>query len=152
MELSFHRFQREHFEEYATWFSDSELNKELGPIVDEDWLSAILSQKSEEGETWAVFLGAEMIGVINATFDPEKKLPAGITEIAIKPNHRRQGLAKAILISLLSEHHQQGIGSHVAYIKQTNKASRQLFEGLGFKVTSEANRHGFVEYRYDEVV
>lgn len=151
MELSFNRFQREHFEEYATWFLDSELNKELGPVVDEDWLSAILSQKAEEGETWAIFLGSEMVGIVNAAFDPEKKLPAGITEIAIKPNRRRQGLAKATLIKLLSEHHQREIGSHIAYIKQTNTASRQLFEGLGFKATSEPNRHGFIEYRYNKM-
>jgi len=148
MNLSFTRFQCEHFAEYASWFSDPELNKELGPVVDEEWLSAILSQTAEEGETWAIFLETEMVGVVNATFDPEKKLPAGITEIAIKPDRRRQGLAKAALMELLADHHQRGIVSHVAYIKMTNQASRKLFEGLGFRVNSEPDRHGFIEYKY----
>jgi len=148
MELAFSRFRREYYQEYAAWFSDPELNRQLGPL-DEDWLSAVLSeQAAETGDTWVVFLSMEMVGVVSTVFDPENRFRAGITEIAVKPTRRRQGLAKAILKKLLSDHHDQGIISHVTYIKATNEVSRHLFEGLGFMAQSEPDRNGFIEYRH----
>lgn len=84
MGLCFERFQREYYLEYASWFSDPELNYQLGPM-DEDWLSAVLDQEEDEGITWAIFLNLEMVGVVETWFDPQKRLPVGITGIAVKP-------------------------------------------------------------------
>lgn len=148
MGLCFERFQREYYLEYASWFSDPELNYQLGPM-DEDWLSAVLDQEEDEGITWAIFLNLEMVGVVETWFDPQKRLPVGITGIAVKPAGRRQGLAKAILEKLLWNHYSRGIQSHCAYIKKNNEASRHLFEGLGFKAVSEPDNNGFIEYRHN---
>lgn len=145
MDLSFRRFHQDDYPEYAAWFSDPELNRPLGPM-DDDWLAAVLLE-GDLGEMWAVFLNTEMVGVVGAVFDPNHKLPVGITEIAVKAARRRQGLAKAIFEKLLAEHQQRGLTSHMAFIRTTNRASRQLFQGLGFVAVSEPDEHGFIEYR-----
>lgn len=147
MDLSFKRFQREYYQEYASWFLDPELNHRLGPMS-EYWLSSILSQEEEKGITWVIFLNHEMVGVVETEYDPQQILPVAIKAIAIKPTRRRQGLAKAILEKLLSDHYSKGIQSHCAYIKKTNEASRHLFEGLGFMVVSEPDQNGFIELRH----
>ena len=108
MDFCFKQFQRENYQEYASWFTDAELNKRLGPM-DDEWLSAILARTEEEGITWAVYLGAEMVGVVVTVFDPEKVLPVGITALAVKPVLRRQGIGSVILRELLVSHNRLGI-------------------------------------------
>jgi RimJ/RimL family protein N-acetyltransferase len=148
MDLIFTKFQREYYPEYASWYADPELNKRLGPM-DESWLNYVLSEDEEKGVTWAIFLVTEMVAVIHLVFDPQGILPCGITDIAIKPTRRRQGIATAIIHQLLAEHYQQGMKSHIAYIKDSNQASRYLFEKIGFFPNSEPDKNGFIEYRYD---
>ena len=48
MHLEFRRFQEEDYPEYASWFTDPELNRRLGPI-DQDWLEAVLCESESEG-------------------------------------------------------------------------------------------------------
>jgi RimJ/RimL family protein N-acetyltransferase len=145
--LSFRRFQREDYPEYAAWFVDPELNREMGPM-DEEWLNAILAEQEEEGITWAVFRDGEFVAVVETKFDPEKVLPAAITALAVKPSLRRQGIAKATLQKVLTDHRLKGLGSHICYIHQDNAASRLLCADAGFVAVSEPNLHGYIEYRH----
>ena len=148
MNLTFKRFGRQHYPEYAAWFIDPELNHALGPM-DEEWLDAILAETEEEGITWAVFRDGEFVAVIETRFDPQKVLPAAITALAVKPALRRQGIGRAVLEKLLADHHMQGRGSHLCYIHKDNSASLLLCEGLGFVAVGQPNPHGYVEYRLD---
>jgi GNAT superfamily N-acetyltransferase len=145
MNLHFRRFQWEYYQEYASWFSDPELDRYLGPMG-EDWLSAVFSQKAEHGVTWAVFTGTEMVGVIETVFDAPNSLPAGITALAVKPTRCKQGIGGAMLREILLRHCGNGILDHCAYIKTSNEAARQLFEGQGFEPVSEPDKNGYIEY------
>jgi ribosomal protein S18 acetylase RimI-like enzyme len=147
MDFCFKQFQRENYQECASWFTDAELNKRLGPM-DDEWLSAILARTEEEGITWAVYLGAEMVGVVETVFDPEKVLPVGITALAVKPVLRRQGIGSAILRELLVSHNRLGIREHCVFIHMSNEAAHQLFERQGFVQVSEPDKHGYIEYRH----
>jgi ribosomal protein S18 acetylase RimI-like enzyme len=112
-----------------------------------EWLSAILARTEEEGITWAVYLGAEMVGVVETVFDPEKVLLVGITALAVKPVLRRQGIGSAILRELLVSHNRLGIREHCVFIHMSNEAAHQLFERQGFVQVSELDKHGYIEYQ-----
>lgn len=145
--LTFVRFQEQHYPEYAAWFSDPELDHQLGPM-DEEWLSAILAEKEDEGITWAVLFEQEMVGVIETVFDPQNLMPAAITAIAVKPTRRRQGFARAIFDKILLDDHRKGINCHICYIHQGNAASRNLCEGIGFTAVSEPDNNGYIQYQH----
>lgn len=145
------RFQREHFEEYASWFVDPELNRHLGPM-DQAWLEAVLSQPESAGVTWAVFRGREMVAVVETIFDPEQRLPAGITALATRPDLRRQGIGSTVLQQILLHHKSQGIVEHVAYISIHNSGGQRCAEKVGFApITNEPNERGYLEFRHRQV-
>ena len=148
MVLHYERFKREYYQEYAAWFADPELSCRLGPM-DEDWLTAVLSQKAEDGITWAVFSDKKLVSVVEIVFDKRPASQAAITAIAVKPSRRRQGLARAILQQLLEDHHRKGILRHLVYVHHTNEAAQNLFKGLGFAPVSEPDEHGFIEFRHE---
>ena len=143
-------FQREHYAEYASWFTDPELNRHLGPM-DEDWLEAVLSQPKSAGVTWAIFSGIELIAVVETVFDPERRLTAGITAIAVKPNLRRQGIGAMVLQQILSIHKSKGIVEHVTYASIHNSGGRRCVEKVGFvPATTEPDERGYIEFRHHQ--
>jgi len=145
MILEFRRFQREHYPEYVSWFSDPELNRQLGPL-DNDWLEAVLSEPDSAGITWAVFRGAELIAVVETIFDPQNQLPTVISAIAVKPPLRRQGIGTTVLQQILSLHNSKGIGEHVAYVSIHNSGGRRCVEKAGFvPVTTEPDERGYIK-------
>ena len=145
--LELKRFQREHYAEYASWFADPELNRHLGPM-DEIWLEAVLSQLEPAGVTWAVFRGIELVAVVETVFDPERRLPAGITAIAVKPGLRRKGICTIVLHQMLSLHKSKGIVEHVAYVSIHNSGGRRCLEKAGFvSVTTKPDERGYIELR-----
>src|SRR5690349_13716362 len=106
--LELQRFEPEHYAEYASWFTDPELSHHLGPM-DQVWLDSTLSQPASAGVTWAVFRGIELVAVVETVFDLERRLPAGIMAIAVKPGLRRQGIGTTVLHQILFLHKSQGI-------------------------------------------
>ena len=148
--LELKHFEREHYAEYASWFIDPELNRHLGP-TDEVSLEAVLSQPKSAGVTWAIFRGIQLIAVVETVFDPERRLLAGITAIAVKPTLRRQGIGTMVLQQILSLHKSQGIVEHVTYVSIHNSGGRRCVEKAGFvPVTTEPDKRGYIEFRHHQ--
>ncbi|HET8671188.1 MAG TPA: GNAT family N-acetyltransferase [Candidatus Saccharimonadales bacterium] len=148
MKLELKRFQQEYFAEYAAWFVDHELNRHLGPI-DQEWLDAVLSQPESAGATWAVFRHRELVAVVETVYDPENRLPAAITAIAVKPELRRQGICTNVLRSIVALHKPQGITEHVAYISVHNPGGQRCAIKAGFvPVKAEPDERGYLEFRH----
>jgi ribosomal protein S18 acetylase RimI-like enzyme len=144
MKLELKRFQQEFYAEYASWFADPDLNHHLGPM-DQEWLDVVLSQAEWEGITWAVFHDLELVAV----FDPEHRLLAAVTALAIKPGLRRQGIGTSVLQQVLSLHKSKGIIEHVAYVSIYNSGGRRCLEKAGFTaVTAEPNEYGYIMFRH----
>jgi ribosomal protein S18 acetylase RimI-like enzyme len=147
MLLEFTPFQCANFSEYASWFTDSELNHRLGPM-DQTWLSAVLTEASSDGATWAVFCADELVAVIEIVLDSRNRSIAFITAIAVKPALRQQGIGKTVLQQLLSKNIDRGITEHIAFISIDNVAGQKCFEKVGFTpVGLEPDEHGYIEYR-----
>ncbi len=57
-----------------------------------------------------------------------------VTNIAVSPSHRRQGLGQAVTEALLAEARRRGISSVFLEVRESNLAARGLYEKLGFSV------------------
>lgn len=150
MDLIYNRFQREHYADYASWFVDAELNRNLGPM-DDEWLEAILTEPETAGVTWAVFRGKDMVAVIEAWYDPENPLVAAITALATKPSLREQGIGSTVLQQILELHRSKGITTHLAYIQENNLAAQRCAQKVGFtQADSPPNEYGMLEFRHNQ--
>ncbi len=147
MELELVCFRGEHYPEYASWFSDPELDSHLGPMG-QDWLDAVLNEPEEEGITWVVFRDGEMVAVVEIGFDPGAPTWAGFAGLAVKPSLKRQGIGTAVLQRVLALHEGQGRTEHMALVKADNAAGQRLVEKVGFVAEEEGpNEEGFIRYR-----
>ena len=57
-----------------------------------------------------------------------------INNLAVRPEWRRQGAARSLLIHVLSEAHRLGARHATLEVRRSNKAARRLYEGAGFEV------------------
>jgi ribosomal protein S18 acetylase RimI-like enzyme len=148
MSLQFEPFRREVFKEYSSWFGDPELNRHLGPM-DEKWLECTLAEMGKEGVTWAVFRGTEMVGVVEVKYDPENKLPVGITAIAVKPGLRGQGIGSEIMREVIARDRAKGLMEHVGYVSPENLGAQRFLEKLEFeRMGVDPSRSTLIEFRY----
>ena len=148
MDFELKRFQQEHYAEYASWFTDPELDRHLGPI-DRERLDAVLSQAEAAGVTWAIFRHRDLVAVVETLFDPENPFAAAITAIAVKPSLRRQGIGTSVLQLILALHRKNGIVEHVVYISLDNIGGQRCATRAGFvPVTSEPDERGYIEFHH----
>lgn len=123
---------------------------------DEDWLAASwrLSPRSEEGArettrdlmagTPAVYVslpsadGAANAAVGRAALVTQgRRTVAVLDAIAVDPAHRRQGLGRAVVDSLLALASVQGAGHALLEVEEHNAAARALYRGAGFRAGGE---------------
>ncbi|HEU4689804.1 MAG TPA: ribosomal protein S18-alanine N-acetyltransferase [Vicinamibacterales bacterium] len=57
-----------------------------------------------------------------------------INNLAVLPDYRRQGLARALLAEVLAEAGRLGCTRATLEVRRSNHAARQLYEGIGFSV------------------
>ena len=67
-----------------------------------------------------------------------------ITNVAVRPNARRQGIARSLLSSVLEDGRIRGFKVVVLEVRPSNGHALRLYESFGFRVVGR--RHG---YYYD---
>ncbi len=90
-------------------------------------LRAFLNAAHDMG--WAAFSDNRMVGAALAIYDGRK---GWIERLAVLPEYRGAGLAKAIVTACTNTLKSQGALIIAALIDTDNRASRQLFESCGF--------------------
>ncbi len=55
-----------------------------------------------------------------------------ITNVAVRPDHRKQGIADAILIEMLSESQKRGAQTIYLEVRESNLPAQKLYEKHGF--------------------
>lgn len=148
MDLELQQFTKEHFVEYASWFADPDLNRQLGPM-DDAWLELVMRGGEVPGdETWAVLRDGELVAVVEALVAAEDPASYTIGAVATKPVLRRQGIGTRSLQHVLDLHKSRGIVEHSARVSVDNTAGQRCAAKAGFvPVSSVPDQHGYVELR-----
>ena len=66
---------------------------------------------------------------------------AGLLELDVLPQWRRQGIATFLLGEAFRQLHAQGISLLEAHVKESNAEARQLFDALGFEEVDQATSY-----------
>ena len=123
------KFTRSHYYEYSSWFQDRTMKKILGGI-DMDWLEHILSDQG--GDELVAIENGIMVGVVGVTF-PVKAYPYYvITNLAVHPDYRRNGIG-ANIMHLLKGLYQLKEGEYwVTYVHVDNAMAQDFMDKLGW--------------------
>ena len=60
-----------------------------------------------------------------------------IQNLAVHPQHRRQGLGRLLLLRALEEGRSRGAAAALLEVRRSNEAAQRLYRGLGFIETSK---------------
>ena len=103
-------------------------------------LRASLNRAHDGG--WGAFSGGQLIGAALASYDGRR---GWIERMAVLPDHRRAGLAKALIAACMNSLRERGALVIGAMIDEENSASRLLFESCGFVHKSDICYYTFRE-------
>jgi len=76
------------------------------------------------------FEGSHLVGAVIISCDGRK---GWINRLAVKPEHRRKGTAKALIAEAERALRERGIRVFCVLIKDSNESSRNLFKNSGYK-------------------
>jgi ribosomal-protein-alanine N-acetyltransferase len=64
-----------------------------------------------------------------------------INNLAVRPESRRSGVARALLARVIADGYQLGARRALLEVRESNHAARQLYEKFGFSVASVRRRY-----------
>lgn len=143
--FTFSAFKAEDFDEYKSWYADALLNKELGPM-DDDWLKHVLHAK--DGCEYSVFRGTELVAVIGIKYPVETYPDFYLTDFAIKPDLRYQGIGSQILSELMTLHPCKPGQVWKGFINARNTKAIVFFRKNGWNVADTPDKDGMLLMQY----
>ena len=105
------------------WFRDPLLDRELGPM-DTDWLEAVLAESN--GVQFVATIQSEPVCLIGCVWGNDQHPSHFITDIAVAPSLRGQGLASPILQQVLDWPGHPPIAKWTAFVNPRNAAAQSL--------------------------
>jgi len=141
-DIQYRKFRKSDFQKYKDWFSDPETNKWLGPL-DADWLDYVL--KDTTGAQFCFTSSNALIAVAGVHFPNNTHPYYVITDIAVRPNLRAQGLGLRILSLLQTMPALQTVSFWRANVSSTNDAAIHLFEKSNWtRLKSKTSNDGMI--------
>lgn len=145
--LIFLKFKAEDFSEYKSWYKDAFLNRELGPINNK-WLEHVL--KETDGCEYSVFRGNELVAVVGIKYPTEKYPDYYLTDLAMKPDLRNQGIGSEVLNELMRLHPLKSRQSWKAVVNVRNIKAAGFFKKHGWTVSNKPDEHEMLAMQYIE--
>ncbi len=114
------------------WFEDPVLDRELGPL-DEEWLEHVLT---DDGGVQLVVEApsGEPFALVGCVWDADG-LEHGITDIAVDPMRRGQGLGRDAVDAVLRWHGHPATARWIAFVDPENTPAFGFFTALGWTYT-----------------
>lgn len=128
--MNMQKFQPKDFKTYQSWYEDEIIMMHLGSPPDKEWLDYILKDKA--GAQYCFFEKEVLIAVIGIIFPDKKHSHFYITDIAVNPQLRGQGVGKSVVKKFIKMHPLEQGQSYKAFVDIENKAAQLFFEKLGW--------------------
>ena len=136
MTLELRHFTEKEFAEYESWFQNAQIKKALG-YIDQEWLNHILSD--DKSDEWAVFSEELMVCVIGVALPAEDHPYYTVTNIAVKPELQRSGIAHAALTKILDHYNLASeISAWRSHVEIWNEAAINFFKNIGWQCDSKS--------------
>ena len=144
MKFKFQKFTKADYATYQQWFEDKDLKKALGG-VDKTWLNYILTDNT--GTELAIFRQGKMVAVVGLVFPDEKDDYYVISNFAVDPALKNQGLGSEILEALIEYFPKGKKKLWVCYVEKSNLNGQRFFEKNGWKQkeTTDMIRYEYLE-------
>lgn len=113
--------------------ANSRATQEVNSVDHYAWMVAYMTPGRPHGEAWIADVDGTSVGVVRVN-------PACEVSITVAPEHRGKGYSKQMLKQVCEK---MKHGDLYAEIRQSNAASRYIFELAGFKLIDESD-----EFRY----
>ena len=157
IELEFKIIQKKDFPEYLSWFQDPDLNKQLGPLKEDDeWFTYVLNEQNRlteyDGCTYSIFQNKKLVSVIGIAYPDGEDPTYTITSIAVKPILRSRGIGRRILKKLMTLHPLKKGQYWKAHVDEKNPKAKLFFENNGWSYLikpPENNGMYLFEYKKD---
>lgn len=105
------------------WFQDGLLDRELGPM-DTEWLDAVLTERN--GVQMVVTIRAEPVALVGCLWGTDQHPSHYITDIAVAPRLRGQGLASQALQQVIAWPGHPPIAKWTAFVNPRNSSAQSL--------------------------
>jgi ribosomal protein S18 acetylase RimI-like enzyme len=105
------------------WFQDALLDRELGPM-DTDWLDAVLGERN--GVQLVAMIELKPVALIGCVWGAAQHPSHYITDIAVAPGLRGQGLASRSLQLVMAWPGHPPIGKWTAFVNPRNARAQSL--------------------------
>jgi ribosomal protein S18 acetylase RimI-like enzyme len=105
------------------WYQDALLDRELGPM-DTDWLDAVLAER--DGVQLVAMIEATPIALIGCVWGTEQHPSHHITDIAVAPSMRGQGLASKVLHQVVAWPGHPYTSKWTAFVNPRNLQAQSL--------------------------
>lgn len=107
------------------------------------WSEESFRQEVSENNL-ALYLAAEIEGELVGYAGIWAIIDEGhITNVAVHPNHRRRGIAKALMEVLIASCEEEGLVRQTLEVRPSNEAALRLYESYGFQ--EAGRRKGYYE-------
>lgn len=129
-------FERKDFEAYRSWYADPDLNRELGPM-DEQWLEHVMNETPRRQYS---FIEDEVLVAVIGTEGPRPNETAWfITDIAVHPDKKRNGIATQAINMLIEKHREYSPHpeSWIAWVDAKNSAALDFFQRQGWNLSEQ---------------
>ncbi|MGB3798898.1 MAG: GNAT family N-acetyltransferase [Lewinella sp.] len=141
--LEFRPFRKEDFIEYKSWYAEKQLDRWLGPM-DAKWLEYVMNDT--DGREFAILREDMLIAVVGIDLPQRGEEYSAITDMAVRPELRNQGLGGRVLSRLLQEVPLSKGEYWACYVEPDNAGARRFFTRQGWQAFSE--EEGMVRFEY----
>lgn len=123
------------------WFQDALLDRELGPI-DVEWLNAVLAER--HGVQLVATVETRPVVLIGCVWGTVQHPSHCVTDIAVDPNLRGQGLASKALHLVLAWPRHPPTVMWTAFVNPRNTAAQSLLKRTSWRKVGVSN--GMVQF------
>jgi len=139
-EIGLTMFTADYFREYQGWFVDPEINSQLGPAPDDQWLQNVTHD--QQGQHFCAVENGELRAVVGVVFATKKHPFSVVTDLAVHPERRGQQIGRRTIAQLLLQFPQQDSEQKrqrwSAYVANNNRSAIAFFKSIGWLLRSES--------------
>lgn len=128
--MKLRRLVREDWAWIQDWFRDPKINQELGPL-DLEWLEFVMNE--DDGIQLVALEDNQPVALIGCAWHPEAHELHGITDIAVSPAYKKQGLGRNALFETIKWPGHPPCGGWKAFVSPQNAEAEAFFSSVGWK-------------------